>query len=99
MAISVRPSGRPIMAAIIGTPDDDDMKLYDLFFNVCRALTCSDITALSHGLGLTVRTVRNWHYGLNFPKEKSTAKAVIDWYTKGKPVKKILQCESLQTLL
>jgi len=98
MATLARPSGKPITVAIIGTPDDDDIDLYDNFFRVCRSLRRCDITALSHGLGITVRTVENWYYGLTFPKEKSTAKAVIAWYEQGKPVKKLLQCESLQNL-
>ena len=99
MSISVRPSGKPITAAIVGLPDDDDIELYDTFFKACRAFTCSDMTSLAHGLGLTVRTVRNWRYGLTFPKDRNIAKAVILWSKKGKPVKKILQCESLQSLL
>ena len=96
---SKRPAGRPIVAAIISTVDDDEIELYDNFFRICKQLTFSDRLAISYGLGITFRTVDNWYYGYNFPKEKSIAKGIINWYENGKPVKKIDQCDSLQNLL
>lgn len=93
-----KPAGRPIKAAIIGSPTDKTIEKRDRFFTVCRSLAYSDITHLSNGLGVARRTVERWYYGENMPDEQ-TRDDVIAWYERGKPVKLILQCESLQSLL
>lgn len=98
MATNVRQAGRPITVAIIGSPDDIAIALRDTFFSICNALHYKDKVHLANGLGVTFRTVENWYYGWRFPDEQ-TARDVINWYNNGKPVKKILQCESLQNLL
>jgi len=90
----LKPAGRPKTAAVIRSSTDKTIEKREVFFTVCRSLNYSDRLALANGLGVAYFTVQRWSYGANMPDEQ-TRDDIVDWYNNGKPVTKILQCESL----
>lgn len=97
MRRALKPAGRPKIAAVIGSSTDKTIEKREVFFRICQSLNYSDRLALANGLGVHYFTVQRWSYGANMPDEQ-TRDDIIDWYNKGKPVTKILQCESLTGL-
>lgn len=93
----VKPAGRPMIAATIGTSVDKAIEKREVFFTICRSLNYTDRVHLANGLGIYFGTVQRWYYGYQMPDEQ-TRDDIIDWYEKGKPVHKVLQCESLNSL-
>lgn len=87
---SRKPAGRPLIAAVFSSSNDKAIEKREIFFKLCRSLSYSDKVHIANGLAVTFRTVENWYYGCNLPDEQ-IREDIIDWYAKGKPVKKILQ--------
>jgi len=84
MAVNTR--GRPICRAVIDFRDDPDQELYKRFYEVCRTLSCSDMRKLARGLRVTLSTVYFWKQGRSFPMAEGTARLVMGWVERGKPI-------------
>lgn len=94
MAVSMRPAGRPKIAADIGLSVDKAIEKRETFLKICRSLNYTERIALANGLNVAFRTVQRWYYGDNTPDEQ-TREDIIDWYERGKPLKTLVSCESV----
>jgi len=98
MAISYRKGGRPYAVADIDFSNDAELLFWDTFYKACSNFRYIEIIALSRALEVSVRTVENWKYGLTFPR-KGIAQQVIDWVSRGKPMKKISPSQAISDML
>ena len=82
------------MAADIEPSTDKALRKREAFFEICQSFTYSDKLALANYFGIAYFTVQRWSYGDNIPDEQ-TREDVIDWYNRGKPLKRLMTCDSL----
>lgn len=92
----IRPAGRPKIAADFSGCDDDDetIEKRERFFRLLKSLSFTDKLCIANGLGYTLRAIDYWYHGKSMPDER-TRNIILKWYAKGKPVKRLLSCDSL----
>jgi hypothetical protein len=97
--VTRRPAGRPKTAADFSGCDNDSAAIEkrEVFFRICRSLSYQDRVHVANGLGVDYSTVHKWHNGDQMPDEL-IRDSILKWHDKGKPLKRLLQCESLYGL-
>ena len=98
MALGSTSVGRPYFEAAIPFQSDRANQCLDEFYNICASFHVQDVIQVSRGLGVTERTVRNWKYGVTFPK-LDIALDVIEWDKLGRPLRKRYQSRGRQGVM
>ena len=99
MALRFSKAGRPYAVADMDFSMSNELTFWDKFYKVCSGFHYIDIMAVSRACGVSTITVERWKYGLSFPRREVTARQIIDWDNRGKPINWVSPSEAVSDML